>query len=132
VCINRNQIIVESFFIRRIVFSSIFTNRFVNLVIPSKKKKSEIIEKNNKITKNVRFIFFSLHIVLAFFCNRYDSALLAFILFFMALLVDIRNLKRIQRLQAYPGRPSSDTHDQILKITLKTTTAKTTTFNQKS
>jgi hypothetical protein len=30
-----------------------------------------------------------------------------------------------------PGKPSSDTHDQIRKITLKTTTAKTTTFNRK-
>jgi hypothetical protein len=46
----------------------------------------------------------------------------------MALLVDIRNLKRIKRL---PGKPSSDTHDQIRKITLKTTTAKTTIFNRK-
>jgi hypothetical protein len=55
------------FIIRRIVFYSIFANRFVNLVIyiPSKKKKSEVID--------------SLLIVLAF------------ILFFMALLVDIRN-----------------------------------------
>jgi hypothetical protein len=31
-----------------------------------------------------------------------------------------------------PGKPSSDTHDQIRKITLKTTTAKTKTFNRKS
>jgi hypothetical protein len=31
-----------------------------------------------------------------------------------------------------PGKPSSDTHDQIRKITLKTTTAKTTTFNRKN
>jgi hypothetical protein len=30
-----------------------------------------------------------------------------------------------------PGKPSSDTHDQTRKITLKTTTAKTTTFNRK-
>jgi hypothetical protein len=30
-----------------------------------------------------------------------------------------------------PGKPSSDTHDQIRKITLKTATAKTTTFNRK-
>jgi hypothetical protein len=30
-----------------------------------------------------------------------------------------------------PGKPSSDTHDQIRKITLKTTTTKTTTFNRK-
>jgi uncharacterized Tic20 family protein len=81
VCINKNKIIVESFFIRKIIFYSIFTNRS-----PSKKNKSEIIEKNNKITKNVRF-FFSLYIVLAF------------ILFLLALLVDIRNSKRIKRIQ---------------------------------
>jgi hypothetical protein len=30
-----------------------------------------------------------------------------------------------------PGKPSSDTHGQIRKITLKTTTPKTTTFNRK-
>jgi hypothetical protein len=30
-----------------------------------------------------------------------------------------------------PGKPSSDIHDQIRKIILKTTTAKTTTFNRK-
>jgi hypothetical protein len=30
-----------------------------------------------------------------------------------------------------PGKPSSDTHDQIRKIALKSTTAKTTTFNRK-
>jgi hypothetical protein len=36
-----------------------------------------------------------------------------------------------QRAIAFPGKPSSDTHDQIRKITLKTTTVKTTTFNRK-
>jgi hypothetical protein len=35
------------------------------------------------------------------------------------------------RLLVFPGKPSSDTHDQIRKITLKTTTAKTTTCNRK-
>jgi hypothetical protein len=35
------------------------------------------------------------------------------------------------RRASYPGKPSSDTHDQIRKIILKTTTAKTTSFNRK-
>jgi hypothetical protein len=39
--------------------------------------------------------------------------------------------KKNERYSYYPGRPSSDTHDQIRKITLKTTTAKTRTFNRK-
>jgi hypothetical protein len=37
----------------------------------------------------------------------------------------------VRRANLQPGKPSSDTHDQIRKITLKTTTAKTTTFNRK-
>jgi hypothetical protein len=36
-----------------------------------------------------------------------------------------------KRKKTWPGKPSSDTHDQIRKITLKTTIAKTTTFNRK-
>jgi hypothetical protein len=39
--------------------------------------------------------------------------------------------RKIIILQNHPGKPSSDTHDQIRKITLKTTTAKTTTINRK-
>jgi hypothetical protein len=58
-------------------------------------------------------------------------------------LVTFRNCHRLQRTWVArkirgrkrcledPGKPSSDTHDQIRKITLKTTTAKTKTCNRK-
>jgi hypothetical protein len=42
----------------------------------------------------------------------------------------IRN--EAKRKKNQPGKPSSDTHDEIRKITLKTTTTKTKTFNRKS
>jgi hypothetical protein len=77
---NKNKIIVEFFSIRFFCESI----RKFNKNISNEKKKSVIVEKKIcGLTKNVRFIFISLFIALAF------------ILFFMALLVDIRNLKRI-------------------------------------
>jgi hypothetical protein len=41
-------------------------------------------------------------------------------------------MKASRHLLIVPGKPSSDTHDEIRKNTLKTTTAKTKTFNRKS